>query len=201
MWPWGHLAVGYLCYSLLARATDRRVSAFAVVAVAVGTQFPDLIDKPLAWTVAVLPNGRSLAHSLLTAAVVGVVLVAIARAVDARDESRQLGADGGTTPMRPTAVHLAGAFVLGYGTHLLSDGLRPLLDGEFAALAYLGWPLLPAIQYGGPKSFVGHFASMEVTPLLALQFLLVGVSLLVWNADGRPGLSVAKRTLSRQRDG
>ncbi|ACV46237.1 MULTISPECIES: metal-dependent hydrolase [Halomicrobium] len=197
MWPWGHLAVGYLCYSLLARATDRRVSLVAVVAVAAGTQFPDLIDKPLAWTVAVLPNGRSLAHSLITAAVVGVALVAVARAVDARDESRPLGADGGTTAIRPTALHLAGAFVLGYGTHLLSDGLHAIVDGDFAMLAYLAWPLVPAIEYGGPKSFVGHVASLELTPFLALEFLLVGVSLLVWNADGRPGLGRIVQAIRR----
>ncbi|AEN07844.1 Protein of unknown function DUF457, transmembrane (plasmid) [halophilic archaeon DL31] len=200
MWPWGHLAVGYLCYSLLARAIDRRVSALAVVAVAAGTQFPDLIDKPLAWSLAVLPNGRSLAHSLITATLVGLVLFAVARTVDARVDTRQVGTDGGTGLVRPAAVHLVGAFMLGYGSHLLSDGLHAIVDGEFAVLAYLGWPLLPAIQYGGPKSFVGHFAAMELTPFLALEFVLAGLALVVWYTDGRPGLHVVRRTLNRARN-
>jgi len=199
MWPWGHLAVGYLCYSLLARATDRRVSAFAVVAVAVGTQFPDLIDKPLAWTLTVLPNGRSLAHSLLTAALVGFVLLLIARKIDARTIERAIGTDGGTT-LAPSAVHLVGAFLLGYVSHLISDGLHSIVTGQFQYLAYLAWPVLPPIQYDGPKSFVGHFAAMELTPFLALEFLLVGVAAVAWYFDGLPGLDAVGWSLQRVRD-
>ena len=37
-------------------------------------RFSDLIDKPLAWSLQVLPSGRSLAHSLLVATVVLVVV-------------------------------------------------------------------------------------------------------------------------------
>ena len=49
--PWGHLAIGYLCLSLAIRARWRvPPQGPAVIAVAIGTQLPDLIDKPLAWT-------------------------------------------------------------------------------------------------------------------------------------------------------
>ena len=60
MWPWGHLALGYLLHSPLARArfgrppTDR-----ATLLLVIGTQLPDLVDKPLAWWLGVLPAGRS----------------------------------------------------------------------------------------------------------------------------------------------
>ena len=65
MWPWGHLAVGYLVYSGLSRWRFGRLpGSVATLAVALGTQLPDLVDKPLAWTVNVLASGRSLAHSL-----------------------------------------------------------------------------------------------------------------------------------------
>jgi len=84
MWPWGHAAVGYLAYSLGYRASDRRLTGAAVIALGVGTQFPDLIDKPLGWTFGVLPGGRTLAHSLLTVAVVAVVLAIPLGVVSAR---------------------------------------------------------------------------------------------------------------------
>ena len=60
MLPWGHLAVGYLAYSLAVRVRSGGPPAgLAVAALAVGTQFPDLIDKPLVSWVSVLPSGRS----------------------------------------------------------------------------------------------------------------------------------------------
>jgi len=68
MWPWGHLAVGYLLWSVLVR--DRRFrppTGAETLLLAVGTQFPDAVDKPLAWSLGVLPNGRSLAHSVFLA--------------------------------------------------------------------------------------------------------------------------------------
>ena len=66
MWPWEHAAVAYLCWAALDRRAARSEGA-AVVAVLVGSQFPDLIDKPLSWVFQVLPTGQSLAHSLLFA--------------------------------------------------------------------------------------------------------------------------------------
>lgn len=57
MWPWGHVGAGYLVYTLLRRHTGERPAGAAVLALAVGTQFPDLVDKPLGWTVGLLPGG------------------------------------------------------------------------------------------------------------------------------------------------
>ncbi|PSQ17916.1 hypothetical protein BRC99_00275 [Halobacteriales archaeon QS_7_69_60] len=75
MLPWGHLAVGYLAYSLAVRGrTGGPPAGLATAALAVGTQFPDLIDKPLVAWVSLLPSGRSLGHSLLFAAACGVGL-------------------------------------------------------------------------------------------------------------------------------
>ena len=57
MWPWGHLAVAYLCYVLSIKLRgDGEQTLLTLVAVAVGSQFPDLIDKPFAWSVAILPR-------------------------------------------------------------------------------------------------------------------------------------------------
>lgn len=169
MWPWEHLAVGYLCYSLLLHlGFGRSPRNGPTIALVVGTQFPDLVDKPLAWTFGILPNGRSLAHSLLTA----LVLLALVRFVFYRYR-------------RPW---LANAFGIGYLTHLAGDALYPLLAGDLYYLSFLAWPLAPAIEYG-EKSFAAHLPSFELSMFsmaeLGLMVLLVGL----WLLDGMPGLT------------
>jgi len=178
VWPWGHLAVGYLAYAGL---TDRRFrrapDGLAVVVCAFGTQFPDLVDKPLAWSLGVIPNGRSLAHSALVAT---VVIVLVGWYLRSRDR--------GT---------LAVAFGLGYYSHLVADAFAPFLAGRWDELAFLGWPLLPPVQYAGPKSFYGHFAELarelaagHVSAYFAFQLVLVVLALGLWVRHGYPGLGV-----------
>lgn len=174
MWPWGHLAIAYLCYVAYARATGRPQRALPAIAVAFGSQFPDLIDKPLAWTVTVLPSGRSLAHSLFTAAVVLLVADRVSQRFKRRDATV--------------------AFAIGYLTHTVSD-LGPtvisgLLVGDWSQLqwtTYLVWPLLPSPPYPSDSSFVAHFAALSLDPFLTAQFLLFGVATAVWLGSGAPG--------------
>lgn len=86
MWPWGHAAVGYTLYSAFSRMYYRKPpSDAAALVVLFGTQLPDFNDKPLAWTFDVLPTGRSLGHSLLTAAVILIIGQAIFQYVDQRE--------------------------------------------------------------------------------------------------------------------
>jgi len=167
MWPWGHLASGYLAYSLIVRLSGGRPRDYPTLALAFGTQFPDLVDKPLAWTFGLIPNGRSLTHSVFTA----VVLILLARFV-----LRRYGHG-----------RLSTAFGVGYLVHLLGDALGPLLAGEYYYLGFLGWPVLAAIDYG-EKSFAAHLATLDLTAFSAVE---VGLGLLVvalWIVDGRPGL-------------
>ncbi|WEL26791.1 MULTISPECIES: hypothetical protein [Haloferax] len=77
MYLLGHLAFGYLLVVALARVRDwefRYPHGLTLALLVVGMQLPDLIDKPLAYA-GVLPNGRSLARSLLI--VVPVVVVGV----------------------------------------------------------------------------------------------------------------------------
>jgi len=167
MWPWGHLASGYLVYSLLVRLSGGVPRDYTTLALVFGTQFPDLVDKPLAWTFGVIPNGRSLTHSVFTA----VFLILAARFL--------LGRYGYGS--------LSTAFGVGYLVHLAGDALGPLLSGEYYYLGFLGWPAVPAIDYG-EKSFAAQLAALELTAFTAVE---VGLGLLVvglWVADGRPGL-------------
>lgn len=70
----------YVPYALDTLVRERRLpNAKHTVVPLYATQLPDLIDKPLAWSVGILPTGRSLAHSLLTASLV------LASRVDERD--------------------------------------------------------------------------------------------------------------------
>jgi membrane-bound metal-dependent hydrolase YbcI (DUF457 family) len=178
MWPWGHLAVGYVCYSLLVRLRwGRAPGDTAALAVAFGTQFPDLIDKPLAWSLQILPSGRSLAHSLLTAALVIAVVGLYCRR---RERS---------TP--------AAAFGVGYLSHLLADALSPLLGGEYVFLTFLAWPLTPPPPYGDEGGFLSHFVSIEFTPFFLVQIGLLLSVLLLWVLDGTPGLEPVRSLPTR----
>ena len=171
MWPWGHLAVGYLLYSLAVRLRDHRPpTGPAAIAVAFGTQFPDLVDKPLAWSFGVLPNGRSLAHSLLVATVVIIVVGAVLR--------------------RWNRGRVAAAFSVGYFSHLFGDALSPLLSGDVYALAFLAWPLAPPIEYATEQSFAAHLGELALDALVSVEFAL-GIAVFgLWLVDGAPGLGI-----------
>jgi hypothetical protein len=170
--------VGYLLYSTVFRLRRGRSPTGAEAAVlAVGTQFPDLVDKPLSWSLGLLPAGRSLAHSLLAVAAVSVVVRFATRRFD-----------------RPT---LSFAFSLGYLTHPLVDGFKPLLAGDFQYVAYLFWPLfgyrLP--HYTGFRIVIFEplepLLGLEPTDLnmtlyFAVQAALFAAAFAVWLVDGAP---------------
>ncbi|WP_435102678.1 metal-dependent hydrolase [Halarchaeum sp. P4] len=161
MWPWGHLAFGYLLYLPYEwRRGGDAASWLALGALAVGTQFPDGIDKPLAWTVGVLPSGRSFAHSILTLAVVVGVCYVVCRRYDRK------------------AVSVA--FGVGYASHLVADSITHVLASEFQYLVFLVWPLLGAPPYGDEGSFVSHFANIELTSFFAFELALVATMSLVF---------------------
>ncbi|MFC7214683.1 metal-dependent hydrolase [Saliphagus sp. GCM10025334] len=180
MWPLGHAALAYLLYSLWTRRHLARVpSAVAVVCVLVGSQFPDLIDKPLAWYVPVLPTGRSLAHSLLFVLPVSLAVLAIASRYD-----------------RPT---YAIAFAIGAFSHLLADTVPALWGAE--EFGYLLWPVVPVEPYEeGPPSILELFSSSLGDPYFLLEFVLAAAALVVWRADGYPGLDLVTDRLGRGPD-
>ncbi|WP_415379072.1 metal-dependent hydrolase [Halosimplex sp. TS25] len=172
MWPWGHLAMAYLVYSLYSRLRrGHRPTAATALVVAVASQAPDLVDKPLAWTLSVLPTGRSLSHSLLVVGPVVALLYSLAR-IRGEDEE-------------PLAV----AFAVGALTHLFGDALYSLVDLEFHHVGFLLWPAIPAAEYDVEQSFAAHFALIEPSPELYFEFLLAAAALVLWRSDGYPGLA------------
>lgn len=173
MWPLGHLVSGYLIYSLGRRVARRPPpSTPSVLALAFGTQFPDLVDKPLAWSLTVLPSGRSLAHSLIVATAV----CALATWVAGRYDRRELGV----------------AFAVGYLTHLPGDTVGAFRNGNFDNLSFLLWPVLPPANYTTETSILAHLAKFEFafTPLITLELTIAGVAFFVWLTDGMPGVDL-----------
>lgn len=180
MWPWGHLAVGYLLYATYRRYwIDRVPDGWPVVALAVGAIAPDLVDKPLTYSIGILPAGRSLAHSMLV--VVVVVFACIWTA-------RRMGVE-----------EVGVAFAIGYASHPFADGLEPVVQGDWPALAFLAWPLVPSPP-DDVRSFAHHLQELMAaieglqletfltpwTDLFVLELWLVGVVAAVWLSHGAP---------------
>ena len=187
MWPWEHLAFGYVLYSALTHLVWRRSPrGEEALALALATQLPDLIDKPLSWGFDVFPTGYAVGHSVFFAVPVAFAVAALAARRD-----------------RP----LAGvAFGVGYASHLAGDVLSPLRAGGDLGFERLLWPLVTFEGYATELGFLGRFGLYvgrylgEVTEpehlpfLLAYLGLLLGVTAL-WVLDGAPGVRSLVRAL------
>lgn len=142
MWPWGHLAVGYLVYSAYTRVRYG-----------------------------------------LPPSVLPVVLLAV------------------TWNVIPRKRRLYAPLAVGYLAHIAADAIYPVLTGDFYYVGFVGWPVIPPIEYPTTRSFLAHLTAMEPTPWFITQLLLLIVGTIVWIADGAPGFttvrSVAK--LGRER--
>lgn len=183
MWPWGHLAVGYVAFSAFVRIGLRsRPSDRAVVALAVATQLPDLIDKPLAWQFGLLSNGIGAAHSLI----VGVP-AALALGVALRSEGRpQLGA----------------GVAVGYCGHVLGDLLFAALFSRPPILPSFLWPVYATPASAAPglgaktrqllldsRALLG--GELGLTYFLLEALLICGTAAL-WIVDGKPGWALLR---------
>lgn len=182
MWPWEHAAVAYLTYSILRRAVGGRSTGWEALAVVFGSQFPDLVDKPMGWVVGVFPSGQSVAHSLLVAVPLSVTLVAVGT-------GRRRGTD-------QASGFVVAAFVVGYLSHIPGDVLYPKLLGRGLNTDFLLWPITPASAaqpadtIGYVRELFGSFVTYLGTPAgtiyLAGEALLLLAAVLVWRADGHP---------------
>lgn len=135
MLPLGHLAFAYLWYAAYAAVGTRQLPVrLALVPLAFGSQFPDLIDKPLAY-LEVLTYGRSFAHSVFAFAVCTLAVWWIT----VRLRGRWMTG----SQFEQLRVVTLPAFALGYLSHLLGDTYRFLLVGDFWAARFLLYPLFP----------------------------------------------------------
>ncbi|MFC7138076.1 metal-dependent hydrolase [Halobaculum litoreum] len=162
MFPWTHAAFGYLLLFAIVLLFGRRLSKAELVAVLVGTQLADVIDKPLAWWFDAVPSGRSFAHSLLFAVPLSAVVVAIA--------------------WRRSHPEVGFAFGLGYLTHLVGDTYVAVYYWRPEEFSFLLWPILPPYPYDDFVGFGDFIDGVEITtPGLVLFAVtaVVGVAFLV----------------------
>lgn len=146
-----------------------------VVAVVVGTQMPDLIDKPLAYATTILPYGRSLGHSGVLALLVAGASLALARTY-------------GQAPV---------AFAVGWVSHLVADAVGIVVEGSWAHLwYYVGWPMFPLPEVDHHDGLVEYLLSLEATVLLGVELALVALAAGLWIADGCPGLRQLRRRVA-----
>ena len=174
---WTHVAVGYLLISLGSRYwLGEKPSSPPTFAVALGTLFPDLVDKPLALATSSIP-GRSLTHSVFTTASV-LVLVWM------------WGRD------HPTRRIVAIAGGVGYLSHLGGDVVDYFVL-DHGTLRFLLWPVL------SPESHIQTVSDLlqllNPTPYVAVQTVITVLAVALWMRDGMPGVSVVRSHLSQRR--
>ncbi|WP_435362220.1 metal-dependent hydrolase [Haloarchaeobius sp. DFWS5] len=191
MWPWEHLAFGYVLYSLVARVVNGdSPRGDAVVVVALATQLPDLVDKPLAWSFDITATGYSIGHSMFVAPFVVFAVSLLAIRVD-----------------RP---HLSLAFAVGYGSHLVGDIVYPIVRGQGPAIHAVLWPLIELEGTNDPglvaqfsryfDRFLREVTAADPSPVLTFNLALAVFVGLLWAVDGFPVVSdLYRAAVGRQR--
>jgi hypothetical protein len=190
MLPHGHLALGYILYSVYSRIKyHETINSPTIIFIGVGTQLPDLIDKPLG-LLGVLPSGRALGHSLLFAIPLAVVV-------------------GSVLHRWSGEWKLGVAFGLSYVSALLGDGALLLIHGtvtrDLIEISFWVWPFLfPADRIVEIVSNIPILAlvvesksvwAASVLPtgealrpwIRSFELGLTSIAVILWLYDGQPG--------------
>ena len=179
MWPWEHVLVGYVVFSLFRHATTREPpTEREALLVAFGALLPDLVDKPLAWEFGVFESGYALAHSVLFAVPVALAAVLL---------SRVLGT--GRSGL---------AFAVGYLLHLVGDVVPVYARTGEVFVDHLLWPVVVVRNVGQPfglfegvrrnlTPYVESVLAADPSTYFLLKLLVGGTALALWVLDGAPG--------------
>jgi len=156
MFPIEHFIVAagpVIAYSFV---HDRRLPPLQLFAIVfVGSQLPDLIDKPLAHQFHILPSGRVFIHSLPIAIPISCLVGWYAWQTD-----------------RPRA---GGAFVFAYFSHLVADNWRVLSPPNPTLSRDLLWPLRPAMSRPRVPSWAGVH-SINIHLWTAFSIIVVAIA-------------------------
>jgi len=190
MWPWTHVAFGYVWYSVAVHLLlRRRPTDVPAILAGVSALLPDLVDKPLAWSIGATGTGYGPAHSLF----VGIPIVALVAVGLWRWARLELGI----------------ALFVGYASHLLGDIIFQYFDDGRIVTAVVTWPFGPAASEstGGILDHVVHYLRYYVHAIVtgeATTYVVMTIGIVVgvfalWIADGTPGLAlVTSREFRRQ---
>ena len=136
MFPIEHFIVAAGPVIVYGFVRDRRLPPLQTLDIVfVGSQLPDLIDKPLAHQFHLLPTGRVFVHSLPIAIPICCLVGWYARKTD-----------------RP---RVGGAFAFAYLSHLVADNWRVLSPPDPTLSADLLWPFRPATPRPAVPSWAG----------------------------------------------
>ncbi len=136
MLPHEHFLVAFLPVCAYVLMRDRRLpSRWLVFVVFVGSQFPDLIDKPLAHQLGLIPSGRVFMHSLPFA----IPIVALAVVYGWYTDRVRGGA----------------VFAFAYLSHIVADNYRELFDPSTPIPPDLLWPFRPPAPRSTVPGWVG----------------------------------------------
>lgn len=143
MFPIQHFIVAFVPALAYVVVCDRRLPTLRFVGVVfLGSQFPDLVDKPLAHQFVVLPSGRVFMHSLPTAVLLLLIL--------------------GLYGWKTDRTRLSSAFVFAHLSHLLADNHGVLLGPNPQISPDLLWPFVPPVarpvtpSWAGPEGIYVH---------------------------------------------
>lgn len=179
MWPWEHVVVGYVTFSVLSRLLYREPPGeWAALAVVFGALLPDLVDKPLAWQFGVFETSDALLHSVFFA-------VPVCAAIWLLSSRRGRGPVGA-------------GLTTGYLLHLPADVIPYyFITGRWWPERIL-WPYRTAPPTSGtefgPHLFVylGPYLedlfSGDPSTYLLVNLFLVWLATILWFFDGLPGL-------------
>ena len=153
MRPIEHLIVALLFVGCYVALVARRLPSLELAAVTfVGSQFPDVVDKPLALEVGLLPTGRVGMHSLPVAVPVWTLALLYG--------------------WKTERVRAGVAFALAYASHLVADNYAALAAGHIPS--DLLWPLAPPVPrpatpyWAGPRSINVHLFTLFSVALLSI---------------------------------
>jgi len=191
MMPWEHAIIGYIGYSIIVRTVYKETpTAVETAAVVLGSLFPDLIDKPLAWQFDLFVSGYAFAHSVFIAVPIATVVALLA--------------------WRHGAFRTGLGFAVGYLLHLPGDVIPSYIRGEGLAVHRVLWPFrqegsgydsgfgteLTDNLVGYASWLIEELASGNPDPYLFVVIGIAIVGLLLWIADGMP---IAREAYGRLR--
>lgn len=162
------MAVAYLLYAAYARRRAHPVPpGIAIIALVLGSVFPDIVDKPLAWRAGLIPSGRSLTHSFLVLGPFCLLVALLGRRYD-----------------RETIAH---AVAIGVLSHPTVDAV-PAAWGN-ADPRFLVWPVMGmAPDECGPPTVISLLRRSLPRSYFHLEFVLFAIATIVWRAHGYPGI-------------
>ena len=166
MLPAGHLAAAYLLWVSLGPRFEGPFDRSVWKVLLVGGLLPDLVDKPLAWGLDVLPASRALGHSLLFLVPLLLIVALFAR--------------------RAGQVTAAAALAVGALSHVLLDNLPVLWNPDESAASLL-WPVTTVESQAGAPAVGSVLRDTLGEPYLWAELVLVVVAVGVWYSLRRVG--------------